>query len=288
MRRALLLINPRSRRGGEDIEPILDVLRQGGIELIAPDAGDGAETERALAELGPTSDLVIVGGGDGTINRELGAVLKLGKPLGILPLGTANDLARTLELPVRPEESAGVILRGKTRKIDVGQVNDKLFLNVASIGMSGEVARELDSDLKARWGIFGYALSLWRVVVRRRAISVDIRCDGKRLKTRAIQISIGNGRFYGGGMTIAADADIDDGTLDLVLMAPQPLWKLVRRLLIFRWGHHDLNDTVRHLRGREIALQTRTSLPINTDGEITTETPALFRLIPKTLEVFVP
>jgi YegS/Rv2252/BmrU family lipid kinase len=288
MRRALVLINPNSRQGDGDLAPLLARLRAGGLELTMPNNEDAEAMLRSIKEIGPSSDLVIVGGGDGTVNGVIDALLELRKPLGILPLGTANDLARTLALPAQPEAAVEIILRGRTQRIDIGQVNDKSFLNVASLGMSADMARELTADLKARWGVLGYPIGLWQVLKRRRSIRVEIDCDGQKLKGRAIQISVGNGRFYGGGMAIASDASIDDGTLDLVLMAPQTLWQLLRRLLIFRWGWHDLNETVSHVRGREIMLKATRTVPINTDGEITTETPARFRLLPKAVEVFVP
>jgi diacylglycerol kinase family enzyme len=125
-------------------------------------------------------------------------------------------------------------------------------------------------------------------VARRRVIRAEVTLDGRALKTRAIQISVGNGRFYGGGMAIAADARIDDGTLDLVLVTPQTMWQLISRLPLFRWGRHDLNDNVQHLQSSAIDLSTTTPLPINTDGEMTTRTPVAFRLVPQAIEVFVP
>ena len=232
--------------------------------------------------------MVIVGGGDGTLNGAIEGVLRLGKPLGVLPLGTANDLARTLDLPTDLEECAHVITRGKTRKVDLGHVNGKHFFNVASLGVSSDVARELDQDLKSRFGVFGYALSLWRAVAKRRSIKARLRYEGRLVSRRVIQISVGNGRFYGGGMTIAADARIDAGTLDLVTVTPQSIWQLIYRLPIFRWGHHSLNDNVQHVKIKEIELSTKKSLPINTDGEVTARTPATFRSIPQAIEIFVP
>lgn len=286
LRRALLIINPNSRNGRSDIGPALDVLRQGGIDLFRPD-GEGSSDRGTDSRWGDL-DMIIVGGGDGTLNRVIDEVLKQELPLGILPLGTANDLARTLGLPEDLRACADIIVRGGTKKIDLGKANDKHFFNVASLGVSGEVAKELNKDLKARFGVLGYAIGLWRAVAKRRVINGSIRCDGRSMKLRAIQISIGNGRFYGGGMTISADADIDDGKLDLVLVAPQTIWQLLRSLPLFRWGHHDLNDNVRHLSCREIELSTRIALSVNTDGEMTTQTPANFRLVPAALEVFVP
>ena len=288
MSKALLLINPRSRNGRSDIEAAFDVLRQGGIDLAKPaDDGDG-DFGRVIVEQGQDCDFVIIGGGDGTLNGAVEGLVKLDRPFGILPLGTANDLARTLELSDDPVDCARVIVAGATRKIDLGRANDKHFFNVASLGISSDVARLLDRDLKARYGVFGYAVSLWRAVARRRVIKAKVTCDRRSSTVRVIQISIGNGRFYGGGMAIAADARIDDGMLDVVLVAPQTLWALISRLPVLRWGRHDLNQTVRHFRCRQVGLEMRVSLPINTDGEVAAETPATFQIIPGALDVFAP
>ena len=146
MPRALLLINPNSRLGRSDLQPALEVLRAGGLELIkSPSEGDFTETILKAAD---DVDLVIVGGGDGTLNRLVDAIVKIDLPIGILPLGTANDLARTLELPADLRACAELIIQGKTRRIDLGQVNGKSFFNVASLGISTEVTRSLNSDLK--------------------------------------------------------------------------------------------------------------------------------------------
>lgn len=286
MPRALLLINPNSRNGQAGLDPALDSLGDRGIDLVLPPI-DGDFTE-IIANAGDDVDCVIVGGGDGTLNAVVDAVVRRDWPLGILPLGTANDLARTLNLPTDLQACADIIAKGRTRRIDLGQVNDKHFFNVASLGLSSEVTRNLNRDLKARLGVFGYAIGLWRAAARRRVIKGVIRFDGERRKLRAIQVSIGNGRHYGGGMTIEAGADIDDGMLDLVIVAPQPLFPWVHRLLAFRWGRHDLNRNIRHHRVKEIELDTRVRLPINTDGEMTVDTPARFRVIPKALDIFVP
>ncbi len=287
MARALLLINPNSRNGRADIEAALQILRRSDIELVLPD--DSADLDTVFASVRENLiDMVIVGGGDGTLNRFVEDVLALGRPLGILPLGTANDLARTLGLPESLEACAEVIAARRKRPIDLGRVNGKHFFNVASLGVSEQVTKELNRDLKARFGIFGYAIGLWRAVTRRRVIKGKIACDGRPFRLRAIQISIGNGRFYGGGMAIHADAAIDDGTLDLVMMEQRSVWQLFLALPAFRFGRHDLNENVRHMRARRIELETRTPLPINTDGEITSETPATFELVPSALEVFAP
>ena len=135
--------------------------------------------------------------------------------LGILPMGTANDLARTLGVPDDLEAAAEVILAGRRRRIDLGTVNGKPFFNVASIGISVELARELSGELKRRWGRAGYALAALRALARAERFSATVSENGTTLRTRTMQIAVGNGRFYGGGTVVAEDAVIDDGHLDL-------------------------------------------------------------------------
>ena len=233
-------------------------------------------------------DLVIIGGGDGTLNAAVDALVEAGLPLGILPLGTANDLARTLEIPTSPIEAGRVVAEGRTHRIDLGRVNDKHFFNVASIGLSVQVARQLDGDVKRRWGVLGYPLTLWRALGRHHSFRAEIRCDCMRALVRTMQISIGNGRYYGGGMTIAADAAIDDGMLDVLCLAPQSLLELILSLPALRWGWHQRAERVNHWRCRDLEIRTVRSLPINTDGEVTTRTPAKIVVVPKALSVYVP
>jgi YegS/Rv2252/BmrU family lipid kinase len=286
-RTALVLINQRSRQGDADLRPALDLLRQAGVEVLEVSSDDHRRLQEAIPEHKDRVDRVLVGGGDGTLNAILDALIESRLPLGILPLGTANDLARTLQLPVDPAAAARVIVEGRTRQIDVGCINGKHFFNVASLGLSTQVARELTRETKRRWGVLGYLVALWRAVRKRRSFRADIRCDEKRRRLRSIQIWIGNGRHFGGGMTVAADARIDDGRLDLVSLAPRSVWQLILSSPGLRWGHHR-DKRVRHWRGTEIEIRTHRPMPINTDGEVTTQTPAHVCVVPKAVSVYVP
>jgi diacylglycerol kinase (ATP) len=287
-RKALLFANVASRQGAMDLAPALEVLREGGVRVLEERPPDVRQLGAWILAQRSAADLVIVGGGDGTLNAAAEALVEAGLPLGILPLGTANDLARTLQIPTDLVEASRVIAAGRTHRIDLGRVNGKHFFNVASVGLSVRVARELDVEVKRRWGVLGYPLTLWRALGRHRAFRAEIRCNGTRARVPTIQISVGNGRHYGGGMTIAADAAIDDGLLDVVSLAPQGLVELILNLPALRWGQHERAARVRHWRCRDIEIRTVRSLPINTDGEVTTRTPAHIVVVPQALAVHVP
>jgi YegS/Rv2252/BmrU family lipid kinase len=272
-----------------DLAPALEVLREGGVHVLEERPPDVRQLGAWILDHRGVADLVIIGGGDGTLNAAAEALVEAGLPLGVLPLGTANDLARTLEIPADPIAASRVIVDGETHRIDVGCVNGKHFFNVASLGLSVHVARELGVEVKRRWGVLGYPLTVWRALGQHQWFRAEIRCNGQRARVRSIQISIGNGRHYGGGMTIAADAQIDDGMLDVVNVAPQGLLELIVNLPAFRWGRHDRAPRmVRHWRCCEIEIRTAQPMPINTDGEVTTQTPATIVVVPKAIEVHVP
>jgi YegS/Rv2252/BmrU family lipid kinase len=207
----LLLLNKMARNGGAPIDAALEVLTAGGLDVEEESCDRASALTRTIRERRHDVDCVIVGGGDGTLNCAARAVLETGLPLGILPLGTANDLARTLAIGSDIAVAAQVIADGHLRAIDIGEVNDRLFFNVASIGLAAELARDLTYDVKQRWGRIGYALTTARLLARLRPFTAFLEHDGRIEKVKTVQLAVGNGRHYGGGMTIEQDAVPDDG-----------------------------------------------------------------------------
>lgn len=291
VRRALLLVNSRGTRaadGQRRLTPGLQVLAEAGIaaepELLSDPE---AIPERIRAEAS-ACDLVLLGGGDGTFSLALDALLESGRPLGLLPMGNANDLARTLGIPLAIEAACGVIAGGRTRRVDVGAINGTHFFNVASIGLSVRIARRLTRDRKERWGVLAYLGCAWEAAHEQRSFRARLTCDGETAEVRSMQIAVGNGRFYGGGMTIVDDAAIDDGRLDLYALPRLRGWRLLVLLPILRWGWHRPVASILSLHGREITIETDRTLDINVDGEVRSRTPARFSVVPRALEVFVP
>ncbi len=287
-RRALLLVNQLSRSGEACLPSVVACLQSSGIEILPFGVGNPAEIPELIRAHHGQVDQVILGGGDGTMNAACGAILDLAVPMAILPLGTANDLARTLGIPIDLDLACAVAAHGITRRIDLGLANDKYFFNVASIGLSVAVARTIDPETKRRFGVAGYALAVMRALKEHRPFRARIDCDGRRLRLHSIQIAVGNGRHYGGGLTVVEDAAIDDHLLDLYSVAPASMFRLMLLAPALRTGRHGQFSGVRLLRGRRIVIETRRSMPVNTDGEVTTRTPVVFEILPAAIEVFVP
>jgi diacylglycerol kinase (ATP) len=288
IKRALLLINRRARRGSGSIADALDLLNEGGLDVIQPSISERAAISDAIRAHAHEVDLVIVGGGDGTMNAAAAGLQETGLPLGILPLGTANDLARTLALPLAPVEAARVILEGRTRRLDLGEVNGHLFFNVASIGFSAKLARGLTSEAKKRWGTLGYAVAASRLLTESRPFTVYIDHDGSTEEVRTVQVSVGNGRFYGGGMTVENTAQPDDGRLDVYSLEVRHWSQLLALLPSLRRGTHGRWKNVRAFGTTELTLRTRREHEVNADGELVTTTPASFRIRHAAVTVFIP
>ena len=286
-RTALVLMNRRARSGGNPVEPALALLRQSGLVLVQPDPGDRSFAEIIREHTGAV-DLVILGGGDGTLNAAAAALVDAELPLGILPLGTANDLARTLGIPPTVIAAAGVIAAGQTRALDLGDVNGRLFFNVASIGFSANLARNLTAEAKKRWGKLGYAIAAFNLLRQSRPFTVEIDHDGVRESVRTIQISVGNGRFYGGGMAVAEFAEPDDGMLDVYSLEVDHWWELLALAPALRRGTQGRWKKVRSFQATSLSLTTRRPHDVNTDGDLSTHTPAEFRIHRGALEVFAP
>lgn len=287
--RILVVVNRKARSGGADLEPAVESLTRA---FGRPTILDIEEPDELAARLDgacvPEIDRVVVAGGDGTINSALPVLLRVRKPLGILPLGTANDFARTLGIPADLDAAAAIVVAGRTRRIDVGVVNRRYFLNAAGIGFSTNLQRELPAWAKRVFGPLAYPIGVIRRWRRHRSFSVLIHGDGAPVRHRVIQVTVANGRFYGGGMTAEQDAQIDDGRLDVVMVLPAEWWRQILSVIGLKRGVYSERAPVVAERRSAFELTTHHPEWIATDGEPSTKTPASFEVLPGALEVFAP
>jgi diacylglycerol kinase (ATP) len=286
--RALLVVNPASRHGREALGKVESQLEGLGVELVPAPLADPVQMAEIIQRERNGIDRVIVAGGDGTLNTALQWLAGTGLPLGVLPLGTANNLARTLGIPASLEQACRLAAHGARRWIDLGWVNGRYFFTTASIGLSVQITEALTYQTKQRWGALAYAVAALRALARSRPFHAEITWSGGRLYTRTVQVVVGNGRYYGSALPVAEDAAIDDARLDLYSLEVRHWWELMVLIPALRRGRHGEKRSVEVLRATEFEIQTRVPLAVNVDGEICSRTPARFRMMPQALEVFAP
>lgn len=287
-RRALLLYNPHARRGAEVFEAASARLAAKRIEVVNEAFRSPAEVSPDIVRRREGVDMVVVCGGDGSLNAAARGLIETGLPLGIIPSGTGNDLARSLGIPPDVACAADIIAAGGTRPIDVGEVNGHPFFNVASLGLSVELARRLTPETKRRWGRIGYALAAARVLLSARPFTATIVDRNGATDVETLQIAVGNGRHYGGGNVVEETATIDDRHLDLYSLELRSVWKLALMLRSFRAGTHGRWSEVRTVRCTDFEVRTPEPRAVNADGEIITYTPARFTIRPAAIHVFAP
>lgn len=294
-RRAALVVNTRSRSGRQMFPEALRLLRAldvpvGATRALDDPAGLAGAVEEVL-ERG--HNLVIIGGGDGSVSSAVDLLAGKEAVLGVLPLGTGNDFARTLEIPLDLEGACETIARGKVVDVDLGLVGDKHYVNVASVGLSVEVTRALSPLLKRTFGALAYPFAAVGAFFRQRPFSATLAFPAGDHPTvaleRQLHIAVGNGRFYGGGTLVAApDSGIDDGALDVCAIELGRRRDLLGLVPYLKSGDFVRSDLVRHYRTRRVRLETDPPLPITADGEVVSRTPQVFSLAPNALKVLIP
>jgi diacylglycerol kinase (ATP) len=286
-RSALLIANKRSRRCAELKDQAVAAFADAGMAVTVPDLPEKQDVPQFIRDHAPAHDCIVTLGGDGTINTALPGILDAGKPLGVLAGGTANDFVRSMGLPSDVADAVRVIAEGHLRTVDVATVNDHLYLNAASLGLTVGVSRRLDPAMKKRWGVLAYAVTAWRVLRQARGFGVEITdSDGRQTTLRSMQLVVGNGRHFGGMMTVDADAQIDDGLLHLYSVRALSWWRLLLIFPALRLGNHDTNSNVHNVAGERFSLRTRRPKEISADGEILTRTPAEFAVHKRVLQVY--
>ena len=285
--RVLLLMNPQARRGEEFRPAVMEAFAKADCKVIAEPPGLDDGGTALMKQYRDAVDCVVVGGGDGTLIAAIPGLIETRLPLGILPLGTFNDLARTLSIPLAPAAAVDVIVAASLRAIDVGRVGDRYFLNEASMGISTRIARRQTPEIKKRFGFLAIIATTLNTLRFSRPFSVEVRYEGKQERFRTVQLTVANSHRFGGFITDKSAA-IDDGMLDLYSLELKR-WTDVLPLFgkIIR-GNISQARAVRDRRAATFEVRTTRPHHIFTDGEPAGMTPAIFEVVPKALQVYVP
>ena len=292
--RARVICNPSS--GGGAYDP--DELRAefDGYELDWVQTGGPGDASEAAQEW--PEGLLIVAGGDGTINDAVNGLGKAGFPegvtLGILPAGTGNDLAATLCIPDDPDEAEDVIRQGRVRTLDVARVRsegieERFFINVATGGLGAEISDANEGELKKRWGKLSYLRASLEVAKDFDVKELELYLDGELHRVQAVNVVVGNCRYAGGGWLAAPRANPEDGLLDVVIIEKLGLADLLQ-LAPASMARADYlgKEGVFSARAKEIRVETQSSgLDFTVDGEVVGDEPARFSVVPGALKVIV-
>ena len=289
--RVAVVVNTAARAGARALPLLESVLRPLAREVSLRPAHDGAGLADALAAaMESDPDLLVVGGGDGTIGCAAEKVAHTRTALGVLPLGTANDFARTLEIPSTLTAAVDTLVQGKVVDVDLGRVDGRAYLNVASVGLSVAVTQRLTPGLKRRLGRFAYPAATLAAYRSHRPFAARLELDdgGVLELGDLMQVAVGNGRHYGGGLTVAPGASIDDHLLDVYAVEQGRLRDHVSIARLLRDGHLVGHERVHHVTTRRLRMTTAEPLPVNLDGEVAATTPATFEVDRNALHVVVP
>lgn len=292
-RRVSLVANTSSRTGAQAFPEALRTLEDLGLQPDPhplPDPSRLVDTVREVLDDG--CDLLVLGGGDGTVSSVVDVLAGRRVVLGLLPFGTANDFARTLGVPTDLQQACTTIAGGKIVDVDVGLAGDNHYVNVASVGLAAGVTHALSPRLKKYAGPLAYPLATARAFAEHRPFSARLRFpdgDHDPVDTdRLLQVAVGNGRFYGGGNVVAPESGIDDRTLDVYTIQHGRWHDLVNVAYHFKSGGFVRTGTADHYRTARVTLETQPSLAINLDGELELHTPQTFTVDPNALHVVLP
>lgn len=228
--------------------------------------GHATVLARQAAQEGGCSGVIAVGG-DGTAYEVACGLIHTQVPLGIIPAGTGNDFIKTVGIPGKPLEALEFILNHPARPVDVGGVNDRLFLNVCGTGFDVTVLDYTESAKKYCRGILPYLIGLVRAIFHYKPVHILYTADGETVERDALICSVANGRFIGGGIPICPDAAPDDGMLDLVLVDNRPRWQIPFYLPGLLMGKVLRFGITTHRRCREVRIVSQ-GMRLNVDGEI--------------------
>lgn len=291
--RAVLVVNTGSRTGPADFETARCELLRRGLELTGAHAVADVESIPRLVDeaLAAGVRLIVVGGGDGTMSLVAARLAGTEAVLGLLPTGTANDLARTLQLPTDLLGACATVTEGRVVDIDLGTVGDDVYVNVAQIGLATAVTQAVSPRLKRHIGALAYPVAAARAYVNYRPFRARLEFPGNDHEpvdlVDLLQIAVANGRHYGGGAVVAPDAAIDEGRLDVYAI---PRGTAGQRLAVARHffsGAFTESDHVLHVTTTAVRVITDPALPITVDGELSAHTPTTFGLHRNGLKVIV-
>ena len=285
---AAMIVNAKSRKGQDLFEHACAEMKGLPFPVDAHAVRDPEDLEATMdAALARKPDLMILGGGDGTVSGLVDKLVSTDVALAVLPLGTANSFARTLGVPLDIDGAIGVIAGGHFKRIDLGMIDDDYFANGAAIGIAPQIAERIPHNLKKYLGRAGYlGWAAWEFL-RFKPFTLIVGEGPTERRIAAVEVRISNGPYHG-GTEVNDQASVDNGVIVV-----QAVTGHVKRRLVKNWAASLLRLDARHetteeFIGTSLRIRTEPPLPISIDGEVLATTPVTARVAAGIIEVMVP
>jgi diacylglycerol kinase (ATP) len=294
--RARVILNPSSgrERGPEHIETLAGRLRQryDDVELSVT-TGDGDAEKAATVAVADGCDALFVAGGDGTLNETMNGLAASGTldriVVGVIPLGTGNDFAAALGIPTEVDAALDVLLRERELRVDLGEVNGRVFVNTSGGGFIAEASVAVTPQLKTIAGRLAYLIGGAQALMEFEPVHARISLEpgGQRLEHSLYAFAVCNSRLIGGGRLIAPHAVIDDGLLDVCLIEAMSALEFVALATKVADGDHVNDARVHYMQAESLTIDLDREVKVNTDGEVFEGTRCEYRVRPKAARFLV-
>jgi lipid kinase YegS len=284
----LALVVHGARADRPDLRHLVSWVRERGhfVEILTTfERGDASALAAEAAARGV--DVVAAVGGDGTVNEVVNGLDGYDVPLGIIPLGTANDFARQVGIPPDADHAMDVILQRKPRRLDSASMNGRRFLNVSTGGVGAEATAETPSDAKEALGPVAYAIAGVRKFADFRPQHASFVADGFAFEGEFLTFAVGLTRAAGGGALVTPRASMTDGLLDLCIVEAMTRGDFARTMLKLKRGEHLGQPGVRYVQLHSVQIDSRMPISVNVDGEVCNGSHLTYRARPRDLWVYL-
>lgn len=294
IRRALMIVNPASRRGDRELSRVVAALTRRGVTCEVRRTGAPGDATHLARDLAANYDALFTLGGDGTIMEALAGAIGAAVPLGALAGGTGNLLVRALGIPLDPARAAAALCDGHVRTIDLAQLaRGGYFAVAAGIGIDVTMLERTPAAGKRRWGVGAYVMAGTAAAIgaatRRETFRAHIEVDGTEHEVEAMSLLVANvGAVLDGWITLAPGARADDGLLDIAVYAPRNLPQALRVAWRMLRGRFPDDALTRFYRGRHVAVRTEPARRAEADGELLPPGDLDVRVLPGAGRVLVP
>ncbi len=287
-RKAILIVNAHSRVGAKSFDEAKELLTNAGIELVEAIAvNQPARLKSEVRSAVDRAPMVIVGGGDGTLSETVDHFVGTDTVFGLLPLGTANSFARSLEVPLDLDGAVDVIANGEARRIDLAEIDGDYFLNNAALGLAPVVAESVPQTLKRSFGRLGYLMWAGWSAASFKAFRLTVDDGTRAHRLWATEARIANGRFHG-GVELIESAGLESGEIVVQAVEGRSVMKLGWSYAASMLKHPSRHETVREFRGKWMRIDTKPRMRVSIDGELGPETPFEARAVPQAIFVAAP